>query len=235
MCKQNKVKTRGKHNTRSGQYNDLSNRRQSTIVQRNGKSIGHTNLCENMDDIIKNEQCDFTEKCIKKLFSTRVNREKQHTVSLDTHAHRTIIMLQKLAFWKNTLVEKDSTTAKKHSDAGFHCYEGKLNDYVKSKDEKSGVIIADSESSTTTMLTFFHDLLANDLCADKCILFLNASTRDSDGLTMLKYIAKIKCIIAKFKRYDIEILKEKKYSCHRDNKITRGAPMYAFWLSIVKK
>lgn len=220
-----------KHNTRSGRYNELPNRRQTTIIQRKN----HGNLCENLDDEIKNMQRDITRAYILGMFRFRAERERLNTVSLDTVARRSVEMLESLGMWKNILVDYNKKTALEHSAAGYHCMEGKFNDYVIAESKKMGVVIADSESSTGTMLTCFSDMLDTRFFADKSILFLNASTHDCTGMTMAKYIEEIKFLIEENEDYDIEILRGEKYPCHRNNVITRGAPMFALWMSIVKK
>lgn len=222
-------------NTRSNAKLELRGKRASTTRFK----IIHKNLCDNMDDKTKNEQCEKNKKLIMEMFPHKHNRRKMRSLILDSSLQRTRIMMEKLGAWKTTIVERDPKVAKFHAETGIETIQGKLEDVIATRDEQYNFMGADSESGPVGMLTFFRNFIEGGRYADKCILHLNVSGHagyGNKGETHQKFQKDMAKIISNNENKCNIVLHEfKAYSCHRDNKVTKGAPMYNYWFKITRK
>jgi hypothetical protein len=212
-------------------YNERS-LRDSTVKQVSYRG----NLCENADDETKIGQRNLTIQFIKKLFPFRHIRTSLKSLSLDTVAHHTVVSMEQLGLWKNTVVEYNLRTAQKHIDDGIDTIVGDLSDVIEQCDEKFSIVNADSESGPKKMLKFFKHFIERECYASTCMLFMNVSGHGDKGNTHENYEKNVKKLIHdNSDKCEIIQLHHAMYKCHRDNKITRGAPMYGYWYSITKK
>lgn len=201
--------------------------------------VSYSNLCDNMEDKTKIEQSEKTKSYLMKMFPYKHIRRNLRSLILDSTAQRTTIMMEKLGAWKNTIVECDPKVAKFHINTGMKTVVGKLEDVISTRTERYNFVGADSETGPVGMFKFFHNFIENERYADNCVLHLNVSGHagyGNKGETHEKFRNDIERVIQNnTHKCDIVLQDYKAYPCHRDNKITRGAPMYNYWYIITRK
>ena len=203
------------------------------------------NLCEN--DNVKNKQNVKIKEYIMKTFKKNEILSLKCIV-LDTKLLRSTNMLLKSGIKKENiiLVNTDVKTIQFFKKHGFSTFYGTLHTFINITNDKFDILILDTESSMCTNISLINTILSKKLVNDKSIMFLNSSTRNKyhkslkhfgikkSRLSLSALYDNQQQLLTKYSYYDVLEVYNAIEKCHRDNIITRGAPMFPQMFIICK-
>lgn len=199
--------------------------------------IKRRNHCDVTYDVYKNEQMG---KLVNHLHLLNKNNNELKALVLDSKICRTSKMLKRHNICDITLVERNKQVALKHRTTSFSVEETTVTNYLKTTSKKYDILYLDTESGSPDALCMLNTVLQGNVIANKCLLFLNFSSRgklsfdsmelldrEKGGLTMDEFWNHCSTFVEN-SNINVTLLYKGKYN--RD----RGAPMYYFALLLEK-